>query len=64
MKNAGVVFSVEEITMLDPAKKKQILDQSNKSKCPIVIFNGEYKPFEEIDSANECAELKEYLGLA
>ena len=49
--------------MLDPAKKKQILEQSNKSKCPIVIFNGEYKSFEEIDNANECAELKEFLGL-
>jgi hypothetical protein len=63
LKNAGVNFTVEEITVLDPAKKKDVLEKSNRSKCPIVFFNGEYKPFEEIDNANECVELKEYLGL-
>jgi precorrin-6B methylase 2 len=63
LKNAGVEFTKQEITLVEAGAKAALLQKANRAKCPLVFVNGEYKAFEELDEANENGEVKQFLGV-
>lgn len=61
MRNAGVEYSTQEITLVKPDEKKKLLEKANRAKCPLVFVDGVYKAYEDLETANECGDVSAFL---